>query len=449
MTIKAINKLALDLVQRDFSPGVHPSPSNGGPTKTSRALALIHLAAHDAYAKVTGLLNPQLPGLPDPAITIGTSESAGITALIGAGIHAAEQLYPNDAQFIATQTSTLTTGLDVATLAYGEQIADFWLTSRRHDNSDLPQLDTLYSNLPGRHRPDPLNPSQQALGRNWGKVIPFVISDIPLDAFLEKPPALNSQNYALAFDQVIEEGKNDITQRDPDFRKLATVGIFWGYDGSNLLGTPPRLYNEVVLGIDGFDSLSAKEQIRILTAINVAQADAGIAAWFWKYEYDFWRPVVGIREADSGFGPTGLGDANTLRGKQGDPFWLPLGAPKSNPFPGPVAGASGSNFTPNFPAYPSGHATFGSAAFETAAALMGKTPEEVMVTNFVSDEFNGTTTDNTGTTRPKWQQTFNLREAIEQNKLSRIYLGVHWVFDATGGEKVGKAISQKVVTAFS
>jgi membrane-associated phospholipid phosphatase len=449
MTIKQINQLALDLVQRDFSPGVHPSPSNGGPTKTSRALAIIHLAAHDAYAKVTGLLNPQLPNLPAPPISIGTSEAAGITALIGAGIHAAEQLYPNDAQFIAAQTSSLTTGLDVATLAYGEQIADFWLTSRRHDNSDLPQLDTMYSDQPGLHRPDPLNPSQQALGRNWRKVTPFVISDVTLDAFLEPPPTLTSQNYALAFDQVIEQGKNDITQRDPDFRKLATVGIFWGYDGANLLGTPPRLYNEVVRGIDGFDSLPAKEQIRILTAINAAQADAAIAAWFWKYEYDVWRPVVGIREADSGFGPTGLGDNNTLRGKAGDPFWLPLGAPKSNPFPGPAAGAPGSNFTPNFPAYPSGHATFGSAAFETAAALLGKTPEDVMVTNFVSGEFNGKTTDNTGTTRPKWQQTFNLREAIEQNKLSRIYLGVHWIFDATGGETVGKAIAQKVVTAFS
>jgi hypothetical protein len=81
--------------------------------------------------------------------------------------------------------------------------------------------------------------------------------------------------------------------------------------------------------------------------------------------------------------------------------------------------------------------------------LLGVAPEEVIVTGFVSGEFNGKTTDNTGAARPKWQQTFNLREAIEQNKLSRIYLGVHWIFDATGGETVGKAISTKVVTAFS
>lgn len=270
MNILDINKLALELVAKDFSNG--HSPTNGGPTKTSRALAIIHLAAHDAYAKVTGLLNPQLSSL-------------------------------------------------------------------------------------------------------------------------------------------------------------------------------PRLYNQVVLAIPEFQALAHDQKIKVLTAINVAMADAGIAAWHWKYAYDFWRPVLGIREADQGWGPTGQGDGNTIRAKQGDPFWLPLGAPKSNPFPNPTFGASGSNFTPNFPAYPSGHATFGSACFETVAALLGKTPEEITV-KFVSDEFNGMTTDNNGTTRPRWEAVFTLREAIEQNKISRIYLGVHWLFDATGGEVVGKAVANKVIAAF-
>ena len=51
MSILIINSMALELVAKDFSDG--HSPSNGGPTKTSRALAIIHLAARDAYAKVT------------------------------------------------------------------------------------------------------------------------------------------------------------------------------------------------------------------------------------------------------------------------------------------------------------------------------------------------------------------------------------------------------------
>jgi hypothetical protein len=67
---------------------------------------------------------------------------------------------------------------------------------------------------------------------------------------------------------------------------------------------------------------------------------------------------------------------------------------------------------------------------------------------FVSDEFNGKTTDNTGTVRPRWEQTFTLRKAIEQNNLSRIYLGVHWKFDSTGGELVGKQVADRVSAAF-
>lgn len=71
-------------------------------------------------------------------------------------------------------------------------------------------------------------------------------------------------------------------------------------------------------------------------------------AWRDKYKFNLWRPVVGIRNAnlDTKFG--------TAPGWQED--WTPLGAPLTNQMrPG---------VTPAFPAYPSGHATIGTAAFE-------------------------------------------------------------------------------------
>jgi hypothetical protein len=154
--------------------------------------------------------------------------------------------------------------------------------------------------------------------------------------------------------------------------------------------------------------------------------------WQWC---DFWRPVVAIREAEAGFGPTGKGDGNAHRKQKGDPFWLPLGARRNNPHPVLLAGAPGNNFTPNLPAYLSGHATFGSACFETFAGLVGKTTDDITAT-FVSDEFHNSTTDHEGVLRPRWEQTFSLKTAVEQNKISRIYLGVHWIFDASGGETI-------------
>ncbi len=52
--------------------------------------------------------------------------------------------------------------------------------------------------------------------------------------------------------------------------------------------------------------------------------------------------------------------------------------------------------------------------------------------DFVSDELDGINTDNKGTVRPRHRRNFpgGLWQMIEENGRSRVYLGVHWVFDA-------------------
>jgi len=444
MHILDMNKLALDLVAKDFSDG--HAPSQGGPTKTARALAIIHLAARDAYAKVTSVYPPKLPGLPSPPAGLGTSDMVGQSAAVGAAVRAASLLYPDSGAYIADRSGALTADLDPPGVMYGAQIADTWVASRHDDGSSRPQLDAMLNKESGHYRPDPVS-NQPTLGRAWGQVTPFVLASVVTDAPLGPPPELTSKSYADAFDDVFVNGRDNISQREASFRDHAAIGIFWGYDGANKLGTPPRLYNQIAVAAKEFLELAPKDQLNVLAAINAAMADAGIAAWHWKFAYDFWRPVTAIREAEAGWGPTGKGDGNKHRKEKGDPFWLPLGAPRSNPFPGPKVGAEGDNFTPNFPAYPSGHATFGTACFATFAGLLGKKPRDIVV-KFVSDEFNGTTLDNEGIVRQRWEQTFSLEQAIEQNKIGRIYLGVHWIFDATGGETVGKAIANKVIAAF-
>ena len=72
-------------------------------------------------------------------------------------------------------------------------------------------------------------------------------------------------------------------------------------------------------------------------------------------------PVTGIREADPGTGPTGAGDGNpatsAIRPSRRS------GRPASN--------LHGPNFTPPFPAYPSGHAGFGGALFQMLRRFYG------------------------------------------------------------------------------
>ena len=51
------NQIALDANKTDFStadPAQDPSPEQGGPTRTSRALAIVHVAMYDAYIGVRG-----------------------------------------------------------------------------------------------------------------------------------------------------------------------------------------------------------------------------------------------------------------------------------------------------------------------------------------------------------------------------------------------------------
>ena len=110
---------------------------------------------------------------------------------------------------------------------------------------------------------------------------------------------------------------------------------------------------------------------------NVAMADAGIASWDVKYEYDFWRPVTAIRDGAND------GNANTA----GNPTWTPLAVPASNKT------GDGVNFTPPFPSYDSGHATFGGALFTTLAQFYGT---DNVTFSISSDEFNGVTTDGAG-----------------------------------------------------
>jgi vanadium chloroperoxidase len=206
------------------------------------------------------------------------------------------------------------------------------------------------------------------------------------------------------------------------------IGLYWAYDGASGLGTPPRLYNQIVREVADEQGNDVAANARLFALVNVAMGDAGILAWEQKYLHDLWRPVLGIREHDPSLGPAAV-PGNPLS-DHSDPGWLPLGAPRTN-----VTG--GKNSTPPFPAYPSGHATFGAAAFQSVRQYYypgrANGPDDLTGDRgFISDELNGINRDNKGVTRPRHVRDFSegLWQMIEENGRSRVYLGVHWIFDA-------------------
>lgn len=350
-------------------------------------------------------------------------------------------MYPRQKpQFDAAHLAAGLSGAGIAQgHAFGLAVAQATLANRAADPAvgDNGCAAGIY---PGAHRPDPANPGQ-------GFHAPFYGARSKLFAVtarheLDAPPAYGSPEYDKSHKQVHGKGiaPELMGTLASTFQKRTVdetlVGVYWAYDGPREIGTPPRFYNQILREVAMAKGNTVDQNARLFALVNVAMGDAGILAWDQKYIHNLWRPVLGIREHDKSMGPVAPVPTSNID-NDCDPAWLPLGAPSSN--------SSGRNFTPPFPAYPSGHATFGGAAFHIMRLFYGvpagnRAKDTVFTRNIVSDELNGATRDNARVVRPRHVRAFpkGLWQMIEENGFSRVWLGVHWSFDAFAVDAGGK-----------
>ncbi len=262
---------------------------------------------------------------------------------------------------------------------------------------------------PGRWRPHPnpvpANPpiANPDLARGyapstspgWGNVTPFTLLSAS-QFWLPGPPALTSQTYARDFNEVKNIGGKVSTVRTDDQTQIAR---FW-FEG-------PGVWNTIARTVATTRRLDARDSARVLALMNVAMADAYIAGFKIRYEYDLWRPVTAIREGDN--------DGNDATA--GDPTW------------------DSHQNTPAVSDYPSTQSTFSAAAAVALAHALGGDQASFTVTS--GKPFEGITRSFT-----------SFSQASRESADSRVYAGIHFRSACEDGLSLGRKIGQRAATLY-
>jgi hypothetical protein len=320
----------------------------------------------------------------------------------------------------------------------GEQSAAVMIAARTGDGS----ADTtayVPSTSPGQWRP---TGSGNAVTPNWGKVRRFSrygspqppadfrnLVDYQANGTLDLSPVssssarpqlpggfssitamLISQSYADQVNEVKALGSANSATRTAEQTEIAW---FWAND---LNGTykPPGHLLDMTRIVSEQRGLIELQNVKLFASASLALADAAIAAWDAKYQtpIDLWRPESAIRLAADD------GNAQTVA----DPSWRPLSADTAEV-----------NFSPAFPAYVSGHATFGGAWAAVMKAYFGTDS-----IGFTAETEDPHAVDSAGNYLTRSFASFS-QAGIEDGR-SRIYLGVHYSWDSDYGYATGQKL---------
>ncbi|MDA9391354.1 hypothetical protein WN73_11870, partial [Bradyrhizobium sp. CCBAU 45394] len=379
------NHVTLEAIRLDAS----------APPVSSRNLAIESLAVLDTVNAINGtpgyLVNMQ-----------AVPETSADAAVAAAAHKILTYLYPAqaaslDAQFALALSAIPDSAAKTNGIALGEAVASQVIVVRAHDGWDAYVTDEGSTGV-GQWRPTaPMYAT--ALLPQWANLEPFAMTGS--SQFLPGPPPdMTSQAYADAVNETKSLGSATSTTRTADQTQIAR---FWA-DGAGTY-TPAGAWNEIAEEVSQQQGDSLAQDALLFAELNVAEADAGIAAWNAKYTYNAWRPDTAIESADS------IGNPGITQ----DPNWRPL------------------ILDPAFPEYVSGHSTYSAAAATILTAFFGD--------NYA---FRTTSTSLLGVTR----SFTSFEQAAQEAGESRIYGGIHFEFSNQAGQTTGTEVGNWVLKTF-
>src|ERR1043166_7979586 len=239
----------------------------------------------------------------------------------------------------------------------------------------------------------------------WGRIRPFVLTSwnecpVPQPPSYATDTSADLYRHARVVEQMIGKNTPRLTlsgeidtasTRAQDEKKA--IAFFWAANTGES-GTPVGHWVSIAAQVASERHLSAEDAARLLALTSLAQADAFIASWGYKYQYTLIRPRTYIRRVI-------------------DSTWEPL-------IP-----------TPPFPEYPSGHSTVSSAAAEVLTGVLGD--------NVAFEDSTSLAIGNPVRGFPSF------RAAAHEAGISRIYGGISFQYGNVGGRALGECIGQKVI----
>ena len=226
----------------------------------------------------------------------------------------------------------------------------------------------------------------------WQNITPFGISSAS-DYLLGPPPALTSETYTKAYNEVMTVGAIDSTARPQDKANLA---LFFAAT------SPTQAFNQAARQVAQEQRSSLSENARALALINMAISDSLVAAFFNKYHYNFWRPETAIHAGDTDGNPK----------TEGDPDWAPFIT------------------TPCFPSYPSNHGSAANAAAAVMRRLYGEAGHSMTLSNPAVPTIV--------------LQYTSFKQITNDISDARAYGGIHFRPDQDAGALLGLAIGKEV-----
>jgi hypothetical protein len=373
--------------------------------KGLRTAAMMHVAMHDALNAISRRFAPY-------AFDARSADADPMAAAAQAAYAVAVSQYPGEAAQLEaelerslagtaegpTRTRGIAVGAAAARVILERREGDGWNAEASY--AWQPMGPGVYAEFDEHSG----TPKGFVFGAGWAGVRPFLMRSSS-QFRSPPPPAIDSDAYVAAYDEVKEAGRSGSATRTADQSHLA---MWWK---EFVEASHNRLARELApaAGLDPW------KQARLFALLNMSIMDAYVASFDSKFFYNHWRPYTAIRWA----------------------------AHDGNPRTAPDEGWNNLHrHTYAFPSYPSAHGTACAAAMSVMADVFGERRQFTMRIPLV---------DSAGPGSPKVAPDPVTRSfegfgaAASECALSRVYLGIHFRYDSVEGNRLGLRLGRYAI----